>query len=191
VPIYSSDFSSGDSVADAYPDKGKTTLIIPGISPFQQFTFTFTKKDQPAQIISSDDACVFATAETAQASRTIAFISSRALPVLRIAQSAPILSHTASVSYSGQKFPLASFTAGDEDTLSGEIDGVASGKGEIIISYHIAHPFTTSISTREYETLQPGEKKISYTLLLSPASINCPSATVSIYEPYTGITNLG
>ena len=190
VPIYSSDFSSGDAVSDAYPDKGKTAIILPGVQPFQSFSFTFTKKDQPAQIISATDACAFATDELASASRTIAFVSSRALPILLISQPAPIFSQAASVSYSGQKFPLSSFSAGDDGELSGEISGVASGKGELAISYTVAHPFATSLSQREYETLQPGAKKVSYTLSLSPSLLACPSATVSLYEPYTGVANL-
>ena len=190
MPIYSTDFSSGDAVSDAYPEKNKTTILLSSVSPLQSFSFTFTKKDQPAQIISSSDACLFATDELVQASRAITFISSRALPTLTISQSAPIFSNTASVSYSGQKFPLSSSTSDDGDTLLGEISGVASGKGELIISYTVLHPFTTSFSTREYETLPLGTKKISYTLSFSPSSIGCPSATVSIYEPYTGITNL-
>ena len=190
VPIYSSDFSGGDAIYDAYPDKGKTTIILPGVSQLQSFLFTFAKKDQPAQIISSDDACSFATEEAASASRTISFVSSRALPTLLILQPAPALSQEASVSYFGQKFPLSSFASGDEDELRGEISGVASGKGEITISYAVAHPFATSLSTYEYETLPLGAKKVSYTLSLSPASLGCPSATVSLFEPYAGIANL-
>jgi len=190
VPIYSSDFSSGDAVADAYPDKGKTAIILSGISPFQSFSFTFMKKDQPAQIISSTDSCSFATEELAQASRAITFVSSRAIPALSISQPAPLFSHTASVSYSGQKFPLSSFTSGDEDSLQGEISGVPSGKGELTISYSVAHPFITSLSAHEYETLPLGAKKVSYILSLSPASLSCPSATISLYEPYIGIANL-
>jgi len=107
-----------------------------------------------------------------------------------ISQSAPILSGTASASYSGQKFPLSSFASGDEDTLQGEISGVAYGKGELTISYSVSHPFASSISTREYETLPLGAKKVSYTLSISPPSLSCPSATISIYEPCAGITNL-
>ena len=190
VPIYSSDFSSGDAVSDAYPEKNKTILLISSVSPLQSFSFTFTKKDQPAQIISSIDACSFATEEMAQASRTIAFVSSRALPALLISQSAPLLSNTASASYFGQKFPLSSFTSGEEDILQGEISGVASGKGEIIISYAVLHSFTTSLSTREYETLPLGTRRVSYTLSLSPPSLSCPSSAVSLFEPYTGISNL-
>ena len=190
VPVYSSDFSSGDALSDAYPDKGKTAIIISSVSAFQSFSFTFMKKDQPAQIISSDDVCSFATDELASASRTISFISSRALPTLHISQSAPISSNTASVSYSGQKFPLSSFADGNEDTFQGEIGGVAAGKGELEISYSVSRPFTTSLSTYEYEALLLGTKKISYALSLSPASLKCSSATISIYEPYVGIANL-
>ena len=190
VPLYSSDFSSGDAVYDAYPDKGKTTILLSSVLPFQSLSFTFTKKDQPAQIISSDDACLFATEELAQASRTISFVSSRTLPTLLISQPAPAISQDAYVSYSGQKFPLSSFAAGDEGELRGEINGVASGKGELTVSYGVSHPFTASLSTYEYETLPLGAKKVSYTLSLSPSSLGCPSATVSLFEPYTGIANL-
>ncbi|MCX6770870.1 MAG: hypothetical protein NTX79_02330 [Candidatus Micrarchaeota archaeon] len=190
VPIYSSDFSSGDALSDAYPDKGKTTIVLSSVQPLQAFSFTFMKKDQPVQIISSDDSCLFASDELAQASRTIDFISSRPIPALLISQMAPAFSNAASAAYSGQKFPLSSFSSGEEDELRGEMGGVASGKGELGISYSVSHPFTTSLSTREYEALPLGAKNVSYTLSLSPSSIGCPSATIFLNEPYTGIANL-
>ncbi|MFA5021309.1 MAG: hypothetical protein WC517_04605, partial [Patescibacteria group bacterium] len=176
VPIYSSDFSGGDAISDAYPANGKTMLALSGVSPLQPFSFSFSKKDQPAQIISSEDECLFATEELASASRTISFVSSRALPTLLISQSAPPLSRSASASYAGQGFPLFSLASGDEDILQGEISGVAAGKGEITISYEALRPFAASLSGREYEALPLGAKKVSYTLSLSPASLGCPSA---------------
>ncbi|MFA5930539.1 MAG: hypothetical protein WC861_06675 [Candidatus Micrarchaeia archaeon] len=190
VPLYSQDFSGGDAVSDAYPDKGRTSIVLPGVSPLQAFSFTFTKKDQPAQVTSSDDTCLFATEELAQAGSKIAFVSSRALPALRISQPAPALSGSAYAYYSGQKFPLSSFASGDEDVLLGEISDVAAGKGELGISYAVSRPFAASLSARGYEALPTGAKKATYTLSLSPPSIGCPSASVSIYEPYTGISNL-
>ena len=190
VPLYSSDFSSGDQVSDAYPEKGKTTISLPSVSPLQRFSFTFMKKDQPAQIISSSDDCLFATEELASASRTITFTASRAIPALLVSQAAPALSNAASVSYAGQTFHLSSFSDGDEDALQGEISGVASGRGELGISYSVLHPFESSLSAREYEELIPGTRKVSFTLSVSRPSVSCPSATVSIYEPYAGISNL-
>ena len=190
VPLYSTDYSGGDPITDAYPDKGKTAILLPGVEPHQELSFTFEKPDQPAQIISTDDACSFATEENAQASREISFISSRALPSLAVSQSVPLLSSGATVKYGGQTFPLSSLSSGDEDILQGEISGVASGKGELTLSYSVWHPFTSSLSTREYETLPLGAKNVSYTLSLSSSSLACPSATVSIYEPFSGISNL-
>ena len=190
VPIYSSDFSGGDSLSDAYPEKGKTTLVLPSVPPFQPFSFTFSKKDIPAQIISSSDGCLFATEELASASRTISFTSSRALPSLRISQVAPAFSSDASASYAGQAFPLASYASGDEDALQGEISGVAAGNGELTVSYNAKRPFTASLSEREYESLANGSRKVSYTLSLSPPTLNCPSAIVSVHEPYGGISGL-
>jgi hypothetical protein len=190
VPLYSSDFSGGDALSDAYPDKGKTAISVFSVSPLQQFSFAFMKKDQPAQITSSEDDCLSATEGAAQARRAISFISSRAIPALLVMQPAPALSRSASASYSGQAFPLASFADGSEGELRGEITGVAPGKGELIISYEAPHPFATSLSAREYGALPLGAKEVSYTLTVSPPSIGCPSAEVSVYEPYDGVANL-
>ena len=190
VPLYSSDFSGGDQIFDAYPDKGRATIVLPGVSPLQDFSLEFAKADQPAQITSSEDGCSFADEESAQASRKISFISSRALPSLMISQSAPSMSQDATVTYAGQASSLSSLLSGDGDILQGAISGVAIGSGELVVSYSALHPFASSVSPREYSSLPLGAKNVSYSLLLSPPSLDCPSATVVVYEPYGGISNL-
>jgi hypothetical protein len=190
VPLYSTDFSGGDAISDAYPDKGKTAIVIPSVAPRQSFSFTFEKKDQPVQILSAEDACSFASEEIAYASRTISFVSSRAVSTLLLSQSAPALSHSAAVQYSGQKLPISSFSTEGGGLLQGEIYGVPAGKGELTIFYSVPSPFSASPSGREYETLPLGAKEISYTLSLSPPLLDCPSAMVYIHEPYGGIFNL-
>ncbi len=187
VPLYSSDFLSGDSITDAYPEKGKTTIIVPSVAAGQAFAFQFSKKDQPAQVTSSEEWCESASEENADAGTTISFVSSRALDALRIFQSAPALAHKASAKYSGQTFSLSSSSNG---VLQGEIDGVPQGKGSLSITYSARSPFSISLSTRNYETLPLGSKKVSFILLVSSPTVSCALAEAAIFEPYTSITNL-
>jgi hypothetical protein len=186
VPLYSSDLAGGDSLSDAYPDKGKSAIIVPSVSAGQRFSFQFSKKDQPAQITSSVEECELASEESADVAASISFVSSRALDALGIAYNVPSLSHKAAASYGGQSFPLSSSSSG---LLSGEISGVPQGKGSLSITYSVLSPFALSLSERSYETLPLGSKKVSFTAATTP-SVGCKAGEISIFEPYTGITNL-
>ncbi|MFA6328025.1 MAG: hypothetical protein WCY41_01120 [Candidatus Micrarchaeia archaeon] len=186
VPLYSSDFSDGDAISDAYPSNGKTTITLPSAASGQAFSICFEKQDQPAQITSAEDYCSIATEEYAQASRSISFISSRALPSLAVSQPAPRLSYAARAKYGSQLFSLSS----GSDEFTGEIGGVLSGKGELEISYSVRAPFAASFSARDYETLSSGGKQVSFTISLSAPALSCSSGSVSFTEPYSGIANL-
>jgi hypothetical protein len=187
VPLYSSDFSGGDAIVDAYPENGKVTVVVPAVSPWQSFSSTFKKKDNPVQIVSSIDSCETATAESAGASRAISFISSRAIPSIKVSQQAPPFSYGASALYGGLEFPL-SFE--DVGLLQGEISGIFPGKGSLMLNYFVPMPFSVSSSDLAYETLPLGAKKITQVLEISQPLLDCAAANVLIFEPYAGISNL-
>lgn len=186
VPLYSSDLAGGDSLSDAYPDKGKSAITVPSVAAGQRFSFQFSKKDQPAQITASGEECSLASEESADVEATISFLSSRALDSLGIAYSTQPLAHKAFASYSGQTSPLSPSNNG---LLTGEISGVPQGKGSLSISYSVLSPFSIELSERAYETLPLGSKKVSFTAAIAP-SMGCNAGEASIFEPYTGITNL-
>jgi len=190
APLYYSDFDDGDAISDAYPSKGKTTIIVPSVSPNQRFSFKFSKMDQPAQIISSVEECLLATQEKAQVKREISFTASRSLPLLAISQPVPLLSHSAVAQYNWQALPLQVSSQGEEGLLEGKIPRVLPGKNAITISYAVSSPFSASVSQRNYETLPLGAKRISYVLAVSSPSLGCSKAELSLFEPYGAVSNL-
>jgi len=190
VQLYSSDLQSGDSLADAYPEKDKTTLAVAGIAPKQALSFKFTKQHSPAQITSSNDSCSLATADGADAVREISFFASRPLPSLEIEAEAPLSTSFATAAYSGEKISLSPASEGSGAILSGRLQNVPQGKNTISLSYSVSRPFSVSQGERSYQNLGLGAKKATYEVSLSNIALDCDSAQVQLPEQFSGITGL-
>jgi hypothetical protein len=189
LPLYSIDLAGGDKPYDAYPENGRTSIVLPSVAARQAFYFEFKKDDSPAQITSATDSCGLATEESASLQSTISFVSSRQLPLLQISLSSPISSYDGTMQYGRQTFPLGTSIIGNESALEGEITHVLQGKGGIKATYRVRYPFSISSSDRVYEQLPLGSKRVSYTVTVLDPKIDCSSAEVRIFEPFTGISN--
>ncbi len=189
VPLYLPDFVGGDKISDSFYDEGKTNIELSEVLPYQRFFFSFESADQPAQLTSSYDICSIATEQEAQINRKIEFFSSRALGLLSVAEPAPNFSSDAHAAYSGKSFPLSAFSEDGKEFIKGTITDVKQGKNSLEISFRARHPFEVVDREKEYETLQQGAKKVSYIIELSGISVDCPTALVSIAEPFLGISN--
>lgn len=189
-PLYLADFTDGISPNDAFPDGGKTALSVTGVSPGQEFSFNFEKRVQIAQKTSTVERCLLATAEQASASRDVAFFLSQALPSLNIEEQAPIGSQSASALYSGSRYSLENSEAGGASILSGNIGAAPSGKGALEISFMVRSPFELELSGRDYESLSGGAKRATLVASVSSSKISCDKASISIFEPFSGVSNL-
>jgi len=183
-PLYSSDFAWGDTFSEAYPENGKSTFIIYGISAGQTLDFKFEKKEQPAQIVSSQGACSLATSQQAQVSRQIGFFATRRLPSLGISEPAPESAYNGRMAYLGTTQPLHLSWQQDGSLLEGETGPVEQGQGYMNVSFFMSNPFTISQGARSYENLAGGAKRITYLLTLDGVSIDCASALVQFSEPF-------
>jgi hypothetical protein len=184
IPVYSADFESGDEITDAYPEKGKTTIVLPRVEAWQAFAFKAKKSEQPAQITSSQDSCSIASPEQSEIRRTIEFFASRDLPLLGIYENAPAGAFSAKAKYFGRSFGLQlSGTA-----AYGDIEGAKQGKNSLEISYLVFSPFAFSTGVRAFEPAGIGKKKISYLAEVSSIAIDCNSASLAIDEPFSQIS---
>lgn len=183
-PLYSSDFISGDSFSEIYPENGKTTITVPGIGAGQKLDFKFEKKEQPAQTISSQEACSLATSQEAQVRRKIGFFATRRLSLLGISEPAPDSSYGGRLSYLGATQQLRLSWLHEGSVLEGETGPVEQGQGSVEVSFSVSNPYAISQGVRSYETLQGGAKRITYLLTLDGVSVNCGSALVWFSEPF-------
>ena len=71
VPVYSSDFVSGDAISDAYPNGSAAGIALDGVQAGGSLAFNFQKAEQPAQITSSQDSCALSSQDGAQVVRSI------------------------------------------------------------------------------------------------------------------------
>ncbi len=184
VPVFSSDFLSGDRIVDAYSQKGATIILVPGAQAGQAFTFSFSKKGQPAQVTSSTDECASATQEAAQARRHISFFASREMDSLLISEQAPAGASSAQVKYAGSIFQLQPAWAAAGMMLEGAIGPVAAGQNTLEIGYLVSQPFTVSQGERSYGTAANGARKVSYAVSLGSVSVGCNYARIELSEPY-------
>jgi hypothetical protein len=191
VLLYSSDLQSGDSLSDAYPDKGKTTLIVPGIDSGQTLTFKFEKQSSPAQITSSENSCNLATENGAEATREISFFATRQLPSLEIAEEVPTAAASGSATCRGATIPLSLASDGSSSAvLSGKLQNIPQGKNYLSIAYAVPQPFLLSQGERSYQDLGLGTKKIAYEVSVANIALDCDSAQMRLPEQFSGISSL-
>ncbi|MEM2137927.1 MAG: hypothetical protein QW568_02470 [Candidatus Anstonellaceae archaeon] len=190
VPLYSSDLRSGDSLTDAYPEKGKTTIIIPTVGSNQALSFKFEKKYSPAQVTSSEDSCSLAAQDGAEATREISFFASSPIPSFEINEEVPAQTSSGSASYKGAKVPLSLSSDGASETLTGKLQNIPQGKNSLSISYSVPQPFSLSQGERSYQDLAFGAKKIAYEVSLSNIALDCDSAQVLLPEQFSGISSV-
>lgn len=190
VPIYSSDFSGGDDIADAYPDKGKLVLTLPSVQAGSRLSFIFKKQDAPAQITSSHLQCPMATASEAQAKQTVEFFTSRTLPELTVSVGAPPDVSDSFATYSGKRYSLQPLPAADgASALEGAIWGVKQGKNNVEVSYTATQPFSVSQGERAHSSQAGGAKQVSFEVTIEGADIGCDSALITMEEPFRGISS--
>jgi len=185
VPLYSSDFSGGDEIDDAYQEKGKTTLILPSVAANSRLSFLFEKKETPAQITSSSVECKDAMESEAQVGETVSFIATRDLPVLSVQRGSPSTVSDAFALYSGRRFPLFPASSGEGSYLSGSITSVKSGARTAEFIYTVRQPFSVSQGERTYAAQQGGAKKASYEIQIAAPSIDCDTALVVLEEQFS------
>lgn len=185
VPLYSSDFSGGDGISDAYSEKGKTIITLPSVAAGARLSFPFEKQDSPAQITSSSVECKEAMESEAQAEETVSFLATRDLPVLLVQRESPPLVSDAFAMHSGRRFPLSPSSSDDGSYLSGSITGVLSGARTLEFHYAVRQPFSVTQGGRTYAAQAGGAKKTSYQLEIASPSIDCDSALVVLEEPFS------
>ena len=185
VPLYSSDFSGGDSISDAYPEKGKTTIVLPSVAAGARLSFHFEKQDAPAQITSSSMECKEAMESEAQAEETVSFLATRDLPVLLVQRESPPIVSDAFALHSGRRFPLSPSSSDGGSYRSGSITGVKGGARAAEFIYTVRQPFSVTQGGRTYAAQQGGAKKTSYEIQIAAPSIDCDTALVVLEEPFS------
>jgi len=189
IPLYSSEKTRGEAITDAYPTEAGTTITLPSVAAGQSFSIGFEKQESPAQITSSRDSCGMAQSGGARSSRTIAFFASRSLGSLLIDEQVPGIAASPEISFNGRHGALSASPNVSSTILLGALSNIPQGKNSLEITYTLQNPFALSQGERSAAPSQSGKSAIAYQLALSEVLLDCDSAAVEIFEPYSGISS--
>ena len=184
VPVYSSDFVSGDAISDAYPNGSAAVIALDGVQAGGSLAFNFQKAEQPAQITSSQDSCALSSQDGAQVVRSIAFSSSRSLDYLGISELASSSASDAYAQFGGSRQPLQVAWAEGGSALQGRIGPVSQGRNSLSVGFSVSQPFAVRQGARSYTLIGNGSQQVSFVLSLENVSLDCSSAQIEISEPF-------
>lgn len=189
-PLYSSEIFGSPLPADAYPESGKTRIILDGVLPGSSFHFSFKKTVQAAQRTGAYDTCLQASQLSASMRREISFFATMQLPELMVSEPAPPLSRFGKLSYNGNMVPAEAFEGETQSSLSASIANIPQGKGSLSLDYSVPFPFEASASEISFESLPLGARRGAMLIDVSGSKIDCASSEVEIYLPYSSPSNI-